>query len=103
MGLAPKDPSPISAPVGQMQEGVDPMRLQPAREDLVRSRLEYQRTLLLKGLPRLTPIQVSREGVIADGHHAIRAAAEQGNTVSVLVSALTIGGRPGSIMDLPVR
>jgi hypothetical protein len=47
-------------------------------------------------------IQVSRGGVIVDGYHAVRAAAEEGMTVEVTVSPLPVAPKPGSILDLPV-
>jgi hypothetical protein len=96
-------PSPITVPPGQVQPGVDPNRLRPSRGDLIKSRLEFQRSLIRAGRPRLTPIQASREGVIIDGHHAVRAAAEERQAVDVFVSALSAPAKAGSIMDLAVR
>jgi ParB-like chromosome segregation protein Spo0J len=86
-----------------VQTGVDPTRLRPARDDLVRLRLEFQRSLIRRGVPRLTPIQVSREGVIVDGHHAVRAAAEEGRSIDVLVTDFAITGKTCSILDLTLR
>ena len=48
-------------------------------------------------------IQVTRDGIIVDGHHAVRAAAEEHRAVDVMVSLLTARRRPGSILDLDVR
>ena len=48
-------------------------------------------------------IQVTRGAVIVDGHHAVRAAAEEGKLVDVLVSQLPAAAQPGSITDLPVN
>lgn len=95
--------NPISVPPGQLQVGVDPIEREPSRGDLVRSRLEFQRTLLRRKPPRPTPIQVSSDGVIIDGHHAVRAAAEEGQMVDVLVTAFTAPGKGCSILDLDVR
>ncbi len=95
--------NPITEPSGQVQIAVDPDRLRPSRGDLIKSRLEFQRSLIRAGRPRLTPIQVSREGVIVDGHHAVRAAAEEGRAVDVLVERLSAPAKAGSIMDLTVR
>jgi hypothetical protein len=103
MGASAGWQNPITAPPGQIQQGVDPTRLRPARGDLMGTRLEFQRSLLGSGRPRLTPIQVSRDGVIVDGHHAIRAAAEEGRTVDVLISELTVAARESSILNIPVR
>ena len=80
--------NPINAAPGQTQQDIDPARLRPGRTDLIRSRLEYQRKLIESGQARFTPIQVSREGVIIDGHHYVRAAAEEGQLVEVLVTPL---------------
>src|SRR5207249_2380798 len=77
--------NPITAAPGQVQRGVDPARLLPSRGDLVRPRVEFQRALVRSGRPRLTPIQVTPDGVIFDGHHGVRAAAEEGTLVDVLV------------------
>jgi hypothetical protein len=95
--------NPITAQPGQVQRGVDPTRLLPARGDLVRARLEFQRTLLLSGAKRATPIQVTPDGVIYDGHHATRAAAEEGRTIDVLVIAAAVKPSAASILHLPVR
>lgn len=70
--------NPITEPPGRVQTGVDPGRLRPSRNDLVRHRLNHQRLLVCSGQTRHTPILVSRDGVIIDGHHAVRAAAEEG-------------------------
>jgi hypothetical protein len=47
-------------------------------------------------------IQVNREGVIVDGHHAARAAAEEARPVDVTVSPLPVVAKSVSILDLPV-
>src|SRR5438105_13873534 len=77
--------NPITVPVGQIQKAIDPRTLLPSRRTLDRNRLEAQRSLLVAGMPRLTPILVTREGVIWDGHHAVRAAAEESRLVGVQV------------------
>jgi hypothetical protein len=46
---------------------------------------------------------VTRGGVIWDGHHAVRAAAEAGAMVDVLVVGITATPTAASILDLPVR
>src|SRR4051812_43214875 len=103
MGSSGGYQNPITANPGEVQHGVDPTRLQPSRGDLIRARLEYQRFLLRSGRPRFTMIQVSRDGVIVDGHHAVRAAAEEDQLIDIMVSPLTVAGKPGSILDLNVR
>jgi hypothetical protein len=95
--------NPITAQAGQMQYGVDPLRLLPFRQDLIKRSLEDQRALLLSNTPRYTPIEVTSSGVIWDGHHAVRAAAEEGRTVDVLVLDEELPPSAASILDLPVR
>jgi hypothetical protein len=103
--MSPQDDwqNPINAGSGQTQQGVDPAQLKPGRTDLVRSRLEFQRKLIQSGQARFTPIQVSQEGVIIDGHHYIRAAAEERRLIQVLVTSLSAGALADSILDLPLR
>src|SRR4051794_15980253 len=92
--------NPISVGPGQTQQGVDPMLLRPSRPDLVRARLEAQRSLLLGGHVRATPILVTIEGVIVDGHHAVRAAAEERRLVDVAVTPLPVAASAPTILDL---
>ena len=47
-------------------------------------------------------IQVTRDGVIVDGHHMVRAAAEEGVRVDVIVSLLPTLRKAGSILDLEI-
>ena len=97
--------NPKTAQPGQLQADVDPTSLRPARSDLIRSRLEFQRSLIRSNKARYTPIQVSRDGVIIDRHHDARAAAEEGQRIEVLVSGLSVapGARVGSVLELPLR
>ena len=95
--------NPITAGPGHLQPDVDPAHLRPGRSDLIRSRLEFQRNLIRRNQSRYTPIQVSRDGVIIDGHHYVRAAAEEGRVVEVLVSTLSAVARADSILNLPLR
>jgi hypothetical protein len=95
--------NPITAKPGDSQHDVDPSRLRPSRQDLVRVRLEAQRALLLANHVRATPILVTIDGVIFDGHHAVRAAAEENRLVNLLVTPLSIAASAASIIDLPVR
>jgi len=95
--------NPIAVPPGQTQHGVDPARLLPSRGDLIRLRLEAQRHLLRGGMPRFTPIQVTQHGVVFDGHHMVRAAAEEGKLVDVRVVGVTQPPAGDMILDLPVR
>ena len=94
--------NPITVSAGQTQQ-VDPTQLLPSRGDLVRARLEGQRRLLLSGTPRFTPVQVTPDGVIFDGHHMVRAAAEIGKLIDVRVVGITQPPTGEMILDLPVR
>jgi hypothetical protein len=95
--------NPITAVSGQMQNGVDVRQLLPGRHVLIRVRLEFQCALQQSGQGRYTPIQVTRDGVNWDGHHAARAAAEAGVPVDVLVIDVSVVAAAASILDLPVR
>ena len=89
MTFPPAWQSPITAQPGQIQVGVDPSSLLPSRFDLEQARLDVQAALRQTGTPRSTPILVTSEGVFWDGHHAVRLAAENGETVDVRVVALS--------------
>jgi hypothetical protein len=95
--------SPITASPGQVQHGVDARSLLPSRIDLEQSRLDFQSALRQAGTPRSTPIRVTTEGVIWDGHHAVRVAAERGETVDVRVVPLLVPPSGLTILQLPVR
>ena len=95
--------NPIVAPVGQAQTGVNPKMLLPSRPDLLRKRVEAQRGLLLGAGVRLTPVKVTIEGVIFDGHHMVRAAAEEGKLIEVSIVAIIQPPIGEIILDLPVR
>jgi hypothetical protein len=95
--------SPITAQPGQVQVGVDACSLLPSRTDLEQARLDVQAALRQTGTPRSTPILVTIEGVIWDGHHAVQLAAENGETVDVRVVALLESPSGLTILQLPVR
>jgi hypothetical protein len=95
--------NPITATPGQLQQGVDARLLLPSRSELVQSRLTFQRALLQAGKQRFTPIEVTPDGVIWDGHHAVRAAAEKEQTVTVLIVDDTVPPAGPTILQLPVR
>jgi hypothetical protein len=103
MPIPPNWQNPITAAPGQDQRGVAPARLLPSRGDLVRLRLESQRRLLLSGTARFTPVRVTPDGVIFDGHHMVRAAAEEGKLIDVRVVAIPQPPTGDLIQDLPVR
>ena len=94
---------PITSPAGQIQRSLDPNQLLPSRDDLVRPRLEFQRGSLQSGQQRSTPIRMTHEGVIWDGHPTIRGAAELGLPVDVLVVAQSVPPSGQTILQLPVR
>ncbi len=95
--------NPIVVPAGQVQKAVDAHLLLPSRSDLILVRLDFQRSLRQTGRQRLTPIQVTTQGVIWDGHHAVRAAAELGETVDVLVVDAAVPECGLTILQLSVR
>jgi hypothetical protein len=103
MPIPPNWQNPITAAHGQDQRGIDPTRLLPSRGDLVRLRLEAQRRLLLVGTVRFTPVQVTPDGVILDGHHMVRAAAEERTLIDVRVVGIRQPPAGDLILDLPVR
>jgi hypothetical protein len=95
--------SPITASVGQFQTGVNPLQLLPSRTDVFQVRLDMQAALLDAGIGRHTPIKVSLDGVIWDGHHLVRVAAERRIDVTVQVVKQRVQPSASSILDLPVR
>ena len=94
--------NPIAALPGQFQTNVDPAALLPSRHDLSRVRLDIQKALLDSGTQRHTPILVTSDGVIWDGHHAVRVACEEGKKVAVRVVRQKANPSAASIMDLSV-
>lgn len=94
--------NPITALPGQFQADVNPLDLLPSWADLSQSRLDAQQKLLDTGIARATPIEVTPDGVIWDGHHAVRVAAENGKLVGVKVVAVRVNAVAASIMDLKV-
>ena len=103
MTFPPAWQSPITAQPGQVQVGVDACSLLPSRTDLEQARLDVQAALRQTGTRRSTSILVTIEGVIWDGHHAVRLAAENGETVDVRVVALLESPSGLTILQLPVR
>src|SRR5437879_685572 len=95
--------NPIAVPAGASQKNIDPKSLLPSRSDLRRNRLELQIQLLDGGVRRFTPIQVNLDGIIWDGHHAVRAAAEKGILIHVVVVAQPLAPSGYWILDLPVE
>jgi hypothetical protein len=65
--------------------------------------LEAQRQLIPAGVPRFSPIQVTSGGVIFDGHHMVRAAAETGKLVDVRAVGVNQPSVGMMILDVPVR
>jgi hypothetical protein len=94
--------NPITVTAGQLQSNVDPVALLPSRQNLSQVRLDTQKALIDAGIVRHTPIQVTTDGIIWDGHHALRIAAEVGNTVTVKVVNQKLIPTAASILDLPV-
>jgi hypothetical protein len=71
--------------------------------DLEQRRLDLQADLRRAGTPRASPIRVTTEGVIWDGHHAVRLAAERGEKLDVLVVPVRVAPSGVAILELPVR
>ncbi len=94
--------NPITAQVGHLQARVDPLMLLPSRLDLSQVRLDIQQGLLDSGTQRSTPIRVTPDGVIWDGHHAVGFAAQQGTKITVQVVKFNLTPTAASILDLPV-
>ncbi len=95
--------SPIRVMPGQFQSNVDPLLLLPSRSDLSQVRLDMQQALLDAGVQRNRTIEVTPDGVIWDGHHAVRIAAEKGLPITVKVVNVKVNPTASSIMFLPVR
>ena len=94
--------SPITVTPGQFQSNVDPLSLLPSRSDLSQVRLDMQQALLDAGTKRITPIEVTPNGVIWDGHHAVRVAAGKGLPLTVKVVNVKVNPAASSIIALPV-
>ena len=97
-------PFPANARPGQILGNIDPNTLQAGRVDLEAGRLAQQQQLIQQGITRNTPIEVTPGGVIWDGNHAARAAAQAGVPVTVKV-IIPPGPLPpgGPVTKLPVR
>ena len=102
-GPSPSWQNPVTVGPGQTQSSVDPRTLLPSRYDLVKTRLESQRQLIRSGQSRWTPILVTIAGIVYDGHHAVRAAADEGATVDIQIVDQPLTASASSILDLPVR
>jgi hypothetical protein len=87
---------------GAIQQGVCATDLLPSRPNLSRARLDEQFALLATGQPRWTMIQVTPDGVVWDGHHGARAAAENGATVDVKIVNVVVSPVGLLLLDLPV-
>lgn len=94
--------NPITAAPGQTQPGMDARSLLPSRAALDENRLDAQRRLWRSGQRRSSPIQVTPDGVIWDGHHGVRAAADDGESVDVLIVDETVPPAGPTILQLPV-
>ena len=94
--------SPIIVAPGQVQTNVNALSLLPSRRDLSQVRLDMQQALLDAGIQRATSIEVTPDGVIWDGHHAVRISAVKGVAVNVKVVNVKVNPSAESILDLPV-
>jgi hypothetical protein len=98
----PGEPFPSGAQPGQILDHIDPNSLQAGRPVLDAGRLAEQERLIQQGIPRATPIQVTPAGVIYDGNHGARAAAQAGVPVRVEVVPPWPIQPQGPVMNLPV-
>jgi hypothetical protein len=94
--------NPITAKPGTSQN-VPADLLLPSRPELVRGRLDLQRALVSAGQARFSPIQVTPDGVIWDGHHGARVAAELGLSINVNIVNVAVQPVGLLLLDLPVR
>ena len=76
---------PAKAIPGKVLIDIDPLTLLSNRDELELSRLLLQRQLLAAKQKRQTMIEVNCEGVIIQGNHGVRAAAEAGVAVDILI------------------
>jgi hypothetical protein len=78
--------NPITAKPGQMQT-IDPASVVAGQQRaLSQARIDVQKKLIISGTPRMDgPPEVNTNGIIEDGHHNLRAAAELGQTANVRV------------------
>ena len=76
---------PAQAKHGIVLRGIDPATLQANRAELVEWRAKDQRQLIATGTARHTLIQVNCQGIILQGNHGARAAAEAGVAIDVQV------------------
>jgi hypothetical protein len=97
--MTPFDPR--NAQSGAILYDIDPASLQANRPELERSRLETQRQLIAAGIRRYSMIQVNCVGVVLNGNHGARAAAEVGVAIDVFVTDLPHLAY-GPILQIPV-
>lgn len=85
-------------------EGVDPSILKVGEQQMLDPRrLDLQRELIKNNIERKTVIKVTKEGIIEDGHHGARAAAEVGKYVDVEVVSRTISSTNTPILKMPIK
>ena len=85
-------------------EGVDPNTLKVGNQQTLDPvRLNQQKNLIKNGIERNTLIQVTKDGVIYDGHHGVRAALEMGKYIDVEIVPQTIMPSNIPISKLPIR
>jgi hypothetical protein len=97
--MIPFDPK--QARHGIVLHGIDPATLRSNKTELEQWRVELQRQLIADGIKRHSLIQVNCEGIILEGNHGARAAADAGVPVNVQVIDLPHPST-GSILDIPI-
>ncbi|MCE9553164.1 MAG: hypothetical protein K8T91_07270 [Planctomycetes bacterium] len=103
--MPPGKPLPIGVVAGDIIEDVDARTLQASRLDLWSENIEIQESLIAAQISRDTLIQVTKNGIIWDGHHGAAAAARRGLSITVEIVDF-IGSAPspkGEILNLPIK
>jgi hypothetical protein len=97
--MIPFDPS--QAKHGVILRGIDPASLLSNKTVLEEWRINLQRQLIATGIRRHTLIQVNLDGIIIQGNHGARAAAEAGVPIEVRVIDLPHPST-GPILSIPI-
>jgi len=103
--MLPGKPLPTGVAVGDIIEDVDARTLQASRVDLWSENLELQEALIASRISRNTLIQVTKNGIIWDGHHGAAAAARKGLSITVeIVDVIGSSLNPkDEILNLPIK
>ena len=92
---------PVQAKHRVVLQGIDAATLRSNKTFLEEWRLELQRQLIANGIKRSSLIKVNCQGIILEGNHGARVAAEMGVPVEVLVVDMP-HPTTGPILQVPV-